>query len=422
MLKTLHSLASLLLSYGLLLLANSLFNTLLGIRTRIEGFPTEVTGIIMGSYFIGLLMGGLFGARVVARVGHIRSFAAFASIMSITSLLHVLWVEPLTWLTLRALSGFCMAGMIMVTESWLNERAGNEIRGQVLSLYMITNYFFAGLGQFLLPLADPAKFHLFSLVSIVFSLALLPVLMTRAQAPPPTRPHPGNIRELYRLAPLGVIGAVCAGMMNASFHGMGPVFAQSTGLTLVETSLFMGCAIFGGLVLQWPMGRFSDRIDRRKVIVFATATTTVCCVAIVVASGFSTFWLFVAAVFYGSFSFTVYSLCAAHTNDRAPVEQRIQTAGVMLVAYGVGAAGGPMLAGAFMGQIGAIGLFVQSALVMGFLTFYALYRLRRRGASAHTKRFVPMPASQFASAQLYTAARDQMDKDLASAMMAPRRR
>ena len=421
MLKTLRPLASLLLSYGLLLLANGLFNTLLGIRTRIEGFPTEVTGIIMGSYFLGLLMGGLFGARVVARVGHIRSFAAFASIMSITALLHVMWVDPLAWLAMRALSGFCMAGMIMVTESWLNERTSNEIRGQVLSLYMITNYFFAGLGQFLLPLADPAKFHLFSLVSIVLSLALLPVLMTRAKAPPPTQPHPGNIRELYRLAPLGVFGAVCAGMVNASFHGMGPVFAQGTGLTLVETSLFMGCAIFGGLVLQWPMGRLSDRVDRRKVIILATAITTVCCVAIVIASGFSAFWLFVAAAFYGSFSFTVYSLCAAHTNDRAPAEQRIQTASVMLVAYGVGAAGGPMLAGAFMGQMGATGLFVQSALVMGFLTFYALYRLSRRGASAHTKRYVPMPASQFTSDQLYTAARDQMDKDLGNMLM-PRRR
>ncbi|MDH3450793.1 MAG: MFS transporter [Gammaproteobacteria bacterium] len=422
MIKTLRSLASLLLSYGLLLLANGLFNTLLGIRTRIEGFPTEVTGIIMSSYFLGLLLGGLFGARVVARVGHIRSFAAFASIMSITALLHVLWVEPFAWLIMRALSGFCMAGMIMVTESWLNERAGNEIRGQVLSLYMITNYFFAGLGQFLLPLADPAKFHLFSLVSIVFSLALLPVLMTRAEAPPPTQPHPGNVRELFRLAPLGVLGAVCAGMVNASFHGMGPVFAQGSGLSLVQTSLFMGCAIFGGLLLQWPMGRWSDRLDRRKVIMLATAATTVCCLAIVVVTGFAEFWLFVAAVFYGSFSFTVYSLCAAHTNDRAPAEQRIQTASVMLVAYGVGAAGGPMLAGALMGQLGAIGLFVQSALVMGFLTVYTYYRIRRRDASEQTKRYVPMPASQFTSDQLYTAARDQMDRDLANMMMAPRRR
>ncbi len=419
MLATLRSLFSLLLSYGLLLLANSLFNTLLGVRTRIEDFSTEITGLIMSSYFLGLLMGGLFGARVVARVGHIRSFAAFASIMSITALLHVLWVEPFAWFVMRAFSGFCMAGMIMVTESWLNERAGNEIRGQVLSLYMITNYFFAGLGQFLLPLADPAKFHLFSLVSIVFSVALLPVLMTRAEAPPPTRPHPGNIRELYRLAPLGIVGALCAGMVNASFYGMGPVFARGMGLTLVETSLFMGCAIFGGLVLQWPVGRYSDRIDRRRIIMLVTGLTMLCCVAIIAAADFSGVWLFAAAALYGSFSFTIYSLCAAHTNDRAPPEQRIQTAGVMLVSYGVGAAGGPVLAGAFMGQLGEIGLFVQSALVTGFLCCYAYYRMRARDPGERGQRFVPQPSSQFTSEELYTAARNQMDKDLAS-MVKPR--
>ncbi|MFW6041854.1 MAG: MFS transporter, partial [Guyparkeria sp.] len=171
MLGTLASVAALLLSFGLLVLANGLFTTLLGIRTRIEGFPTEQTGFIMAGYFAGLLGGGLLAVRVVSAVGHIRAFAAFASIMSVTALLHPLLVNPVSWFGMRLVSGFCMAGMIMVTESWLNERASNVNRGRLLSFYMITNFLAAGSGQLVLPLADPGGFVLFSVASILFSFA-----------------------------------------------------------------------------------------------------------------------------------------------------------------------------------------------------------------------------------------------------------
>ena len=193
-----------------------------------------LVGIIVASYFFGLLCGGVFAGRIVARVGHIRSFAAFASLMSVTALLHPMWISVGGWMVLRILSGFCMAGLIMVTESWLNTRASNNNRGQVLSFYMITNYFAAGSGQFLLVIGDPSKFQLFSLASVIFSLALIPVLLTRAKAPAITTARRMPLIALYRLAPLGVVGVFCAGLINASVFGLGPVFAVEMGLS--ETS------------------------------------------------------------------------------------------------------------------------------------------------------------------------------------------
>ncbi|MDX1434536.1 MAG: MFS transporter, partial [Gammaproteobacteria bacterium] len=292
MLATLRAVFSLLLSYGLLLLANGLFNTLLSVRSQIEGFATEVVGLIMAAYFFGLLMGARYAVQVVANVGHIRAFAAFASVMSVAALVHVLWVDPLVWAVLRCASGFCMAGMIMVTESWLNERSTNQTRGQVLAFYMITNYFSAGCGQFLLTAADPARFQLFSIASIIFSLALVPVLLTRASAPKPAPRERLRIGELWRTSPLGLTGAFCAGLVNASFFGLGPIFATGEGLDLAQTSTFMASVIFGGLLLQIPVGRLSDSVDRRTVLAGVALLTSVACLAIVFAHGRGSYWLY----------------------------------------------------------------------------------------------------------------------------------
>lgn len=228
MIETFRNVASLLLGYALMIMANALFNTLLGIRMELEQFGATVTGMVMSAYFVGLLIGARSVSRVITRVGHIRCFGLFASIISITALVHILWVDPVVWGTMRIMSGFCMAGMITITESWLNARTDNRHRGQVLSWYMITNYAAAGLGQFLLPLADPGEFVLFCLISILFSAALIPVMVTRASAPRPSPPARVSIKYLYRLAPLACIGAVGSGMMNASFYSLAPVLPSES--------------------------------------------------------------------------------------------------------------------------------------------------------------------------------------------------
>ncbi len=422
-LATVRSVFSLLLSYGLLLLANGLFGTLLGVRSQIEGFGTEVVGLIMAAYFLGLLQGALRASNIVAAVGHIRAFAAFASVMSVTALLHVVIVDPIVWCVLRFASGFCMAGMIIVTESWLNARSTKRTRGKVMAFYMITNYFSAGCGQFLLTIADPGKFQLFSVASIIFSLALVPVLLTRSTAPKPPQRDPLNLRELWRTSPLGLLGSFCAGMVNASFYSLAPIFALALGFGIGGTSTFMASVIFGGLLLQYPVGHLSDRMDRRVVLTMVVLATSVACVAIVMVSEWSPSWIYLAGAVYGAFSFTVYSLCVAHANDFASTDKLVQTASGLLTAYGFGAFLGPIIAASFMGRLGPEGLFVMSALVSGFLGGFAIFRMRRRlsPSKEHRSRIITMPGGQFTSGEMYATMRNAMDRDLAGMSGARRR-
>ena len=422
LLVTIRSVFSLLLSYGLLLLANGFFGTLLGVRSRIEGFSTAVVGLIMAAYFLGLLQGALRAASVVSAVGHIRAFAAFASVMSVTALVHVIVVEPVVWCILRFASGFCMAGMIIVTESWLNARCTKRTRGQVMALYMVTNYFFAGCGQFLLTVADPARFQLFSIASIIFSLALVPVLLTRSTAPNPPNRDPSSLRELWRTSPLGLLGAFCSGLVNASFFSLAPVFALGLGLSIGSTSAFMASVIFGGLLLQYPVGHLSDRIDRRTVLSMVALATSAACIGIVVVSGWQPSWIYLAGILYGGLSFTVYSLCAAHANDFAPPEKLVQTASGLLTAYGFGAFIGPIVAAFVMHFLGPRGLFIMSACVSAFLGAFAIFRMRRRVAPGKAERspVITVPGGQFTSGEMYASMRNAMDRDLAG--MSGRRR
>ncbi len=406
---------SLLLSYGLLLLANGLFGTLLAVRATIEGFPAAVTGLVMAGHFMGLFLGGMGAIRVVASVGHIRAFAAFASMVSVAALCHVLVVDPVAWFALRVVTGFCMAGMIMVTESWLNERSERAVRGQVLALYMITNYLGSGLGQLLLPLADPAQFQLFCIASIAYSLALVPVLLTTAAAPQPARAERASFRTLWRTSPLGLVGACCAGLNNASFFSLGAVYAQRIGLDLAGTSTFMASVIFGGLALQWPVGRLSDHVDRRWVLTGVALVASAASIGLIAAGAGPA--LYAAAALYGGVSFTVYSLCVAHTNDFADPSARVQTASGLLIAYSVGAMTGPVLVGVLMGRFAPGAMFMYTATVMGCLGLFALYRMTRRRTVSPAERpgVINLPGGTFTAGQLYAAARDAMDGGTAAA-------
>jgi len=403
--KTLGTVVSLLLSYGLLLLANGLFSTLLGVRTQVEGFSPTLVGFIVAAYFSGLLLGGLFAGRVVTRVGHIRSFAAFASLMSVSALLFPIFVTPVAWMILRMLGGFCMAGMIMVTESWLNEAASNKTRGQILSFYMTTNYFAAGCGQFLLTAGDPSQYHLFSLASILFSLALLPVLLTRAKAPVPLHSKRMHVWTLYRIAPLGVFGVFCCGLVNSSIHGLSPVYATNMGFSEAQLSTFMAAIIMSGLFLQLPIGHLSDRIGRGPLLVYIPVLVALAAIGMVFAAEYAL--ILIGAMVFGAFVFTLYSLAAATANDMVTANQRVQVAGALLITYGAGAVTGPIVASQFMGVLGPQGLFFYFALISLVLSTFAIFKRRRDGSPDKRKPFVAVPATQSTSSQLYLSAHDE---------------
>lgn len=398
---TIQSVASLLTSYGLLMLANGMFATLLGLRSRLEGFSTEIVGFIMAGFFVGMLLGALYAVRIVASAGHIRAFAAFASVMSISVLAHILLVDPFIWFALRAVAGFCMAGMVMIVESWLNERAGNNTRGQVLSLYMITNYMCAGTGQFLLNVADPADFQLFSLGSIIFSLALVPILMTRATAPKPTVPERMKFKDLFLVSPVGVLGCFTAGMTGASFNTMAPIFAKDIGMTVGQISIFIATVLFGGMLLQFPIGKLSDRFDRRSMLIMTTVSAAAGAAFIIWATDQSFLYLLLAGLLYGGFCYTIYPISSAQVNDLADPERLVQISAGLLLAYGGGASIGPIIAAQIMGLTGPHGVFLFTAAIALSLALYTAFRMARRRPGDAKAIYLPLGVFGTSSKQLY---------------------
>lgn len=377
---TLRSVFALLLSYALLVVASSMFSTLLVLRSQAESFGVAVVGFMAASYSLGLMAGARFCPGLVAGVGHIRAFGAFASLISVSALIHLLWIDPLAWIILRSGAGFVMAGLFTVTESWLNGRASNQTRGGILAAYMVTNYAAAGCGQLLVPVASPQSYELFTVAAILFSLALVPVLMTRSPAPEPEVPERMPFATLLRLSPLGFYGAFTAGMITSSLWGLGPLFARGIGLDLSQTAIFMAVALFSGLILQFPIGFLSDRIGRRKMIgTIALLSAAIALLLVFVAGNQPTILIVVVTGCWGATSLTLYSLAAAHTNDQAPPGQSMRTATAILMIYGIGAVAGPIFASLLMKAFGPRQLFLflsGVALILGVVAFWRLITQR----------------------------------------------
>jgi MFS family permease len=380
---------ALLVGIALLMLGTGLQGSLLGLRASLEGFSTTTVGVVMSSYYLGYLLGSTQAPRLVATVGHIRVFAAFASVASSAVLLHAIAIEPVSWIAFRVVSGFCLAGLFVVAESWLNDAADNETRGSLLSVYMVVVSGGMAAGQLLLNLADPVGFELFILTSVLVSLALVPAALSVRAAPRFLQPTHVSLREVFHAAPLGVVGVVLAGTASGAIFGMGVVYAQLVGLSLGQTSAFMLVAILGGALLQWPIGLVSDRTDRRRVISASAGLAAVA--ALVGATGPEGTALLAVIGALGGFSFPLYALLNAHTNDWITPEQMVGAGSRLVLASGLGAIAGPFVASAAMSMVGAAGFFWYLAAVHTVVAVYAAYRLTRRR---------PLPAdeqSHFAS-------------------------
>jgi len=407
MLAAIRSFTALFGSYGLLILANGLFTTLLSLRIKTEGYSTSVVGLLMASYFMGMFLGARYASRVIRRIGHIRSFAAFASIMSMSPLLHMFWIEPGFWLALRLIDGFCLAGLCVVTESWLNARADNNNRGGVLALYMVINFFAYGLSQLLLQVADVGGFELFALCAVFFSFSVLPLLFTRADAPRLEISNKLDLRNLLRSAPSGFWGVTCAGAVYASFFAMAPVFSQELGQSTLEISYFMAAGVLGGVVLQIPLGKLSDHLERRRVMAAVSFGSSLCC-AVLVWSAYvdAEFWIIIGTVFaFGNLVFVIYPISVAHANDWCGPDKMMQTSSGLLVGYGCGAILGPMLSAALMVRFGPATLFI---FIGGNCLLLMLYCLWQSWGSERNRKkisFVPQPCDHASVDTLYQADR-----------------
>lgn len=369
---------ALLLGFGVLMLGDGLQGTLLAVRASLEGFPIEVTGLIMSVFSVGFLAGSLFAPRIVERVGHIRVFAALASIASAAILVHAVFVNPITWGALRLISGFCFAGIYVVAESWLNERATNETRGQLLSVYMVITYVGVALGQLLLNLADPLGYGLFILGSVLISIALVPLLLSAGPAPHLEELSPINLKELVQISPLGVVGAFCEGTATAALFAMGPVYATAIGYSLTQVSYFMTAGVMGCVLLQWPIGHLSDRYDRRLVLTLTTFAAGGVAFIGTSADLYSFGEQLALIGLFGGLSLPLYSICIAHTNDFLEPHEMVGASGGLVLASGIGAVIGPLAISLAMKYYGNAGFFWFLAGIHGLLGLFAVYRMIRR--------------------------------------------
>jgi MFS family permease len=364
-----------LLGFGILMLGDGLQGTLLAIRADLEGFSTTVTGLIMSTFYIGFLLGSILTPKLTQQVGHIRVFAALSALASAAILVHALFVEVPVWIALRLLSGFCFAGLYIVAESWLNDRATNETRGKLLSLYMIVTYAGVGGGQLLLNLASPSEFPLFILTSVLISVAVVPLLLSAGSPPKHQESINISLLAVYRLSPLGIVGMFSVGLVTAAFFALGPVYGQRIGLDVEYISYFMTAAVVGTVILQAPIGVLSDRFDRRIILTITTLLTSLAAVLCVFASQVSTNLLLLAVALFGGLALPLYSVCVAYTNDHLKPNQMIAASGALVLTSGLGAVAGPILIASIMDYFGEQAMFWAIAVVHAFTGLFALYRM-----------------------------------------------
>jgi MFS family permease len=379
---TLSAALGLLTGYAMLITGNGLLGTLISLRLTHAGAPSVLVGIVQSSYYVGFMLGATFGGALISRIGHQRAFVIFAALAACSALSYALSPGPAFWVCLRAITGFCLVGIFAVMESWLHAVATNATRGRIFACYLITTYLGAGTGQFLLNLANPSSFELFTLVGGLFTASL--VLVTLGASQTPTNSHHGTgrksglglagVRTAYRLAPLGLWGCLAAGLLNSAFYTMYPVFMRSTGAPVSSVSHFMGVALVSALLLQWPVARAADRFDRRTVLLAVSLSLAACSLTLflfhdagpVALTGYA----------YVSLLFTIYGLAISHVNDRVTPADRVAVSAGLLLVFSVGGSAGPTLASLVMTAANPAGLYLFTMTVTSVLTLLTLRSLR----------------------------------------------
>ncbi|RDC58947.1 putative MFS-type transporter [Alteripontixanthobacter maritimus] len=382
------SIGSLLVSAAILLAGGGLHGTLISVRANIEGFSLAAIGVVMASYYAGFVVGCLKTPTLVARVGHIRVFTALAAITAACSLIFA--IEPYSWLwiALRCVVGYCFAGLYMIVESWINERSTNANRGQVLAIYRAVDLAAMTVGQYLLLLADPGGFVLFSMVAILIALSIVPMALTRIESPALPAQVKLDPKKLWQLSPLAVAGCVAVGMSNGAFYAIAPVYVERMGYGTPTVALFMSVAILAGGAAQWPIGYLSDISDRRRILVLMALGATLCGLALTLFGGVSRIAMLAGAAGYGVFAMVLFGLSAAHANDHANDDADdadtpndfVATSGGLLLVYGLGSIAGPLVAPLAMQSFGPAALWGYTTAVHGALFLFGVYRMTARRA------------------------------------------
>ncbi len=398
---------ALFIGIGVMMIAHGLQMQVMGIRSVLEDFSVFTTGIFMSGYYVGYFVGSRTTPNFVSKVGHIRVFAAFASLASLSALIAVVYVNPLMWTISRFITGISLVSCYVVTESWLNDRATNKNRGQLLSAYMMVIYFGLAIGMLLLNVSKPEDYEPFILVSILLSLALVPILLTKRPAPKFKKIETISIKDLYKISPLGSLSSFFTGIIHAAFFSLISVYATLAKFTLVETSILLFIATIAGVIGQGPIGYFSDTFDRRKVIVITTFGSSFLAFVSILTSNdpiqniyymdefaFRKIIFFIAVGLYSSLCLPLFSLNLAHTNDFVPKSKFVAAGGGLQFIFGVGAISGPILCSVFMEWFGLNGLFIFLIFAHAIIGGFGLYRMKVRDTVENPdSTFTPVPAT-----------------------------
>ena len=381
MFQVLSSAWALLLGMGLLMVGNGLQGTLLGVRGGIEGYSSFTMSLVMSTYFVGLLIGSWMAPGMIRRVGHVRVFAALASLISAVMILYPAVANPIAWMLGRALIGFCFSGVYVTAESWLNNASDNANRGKALSLYMIVQTMGIVTAQALMLVGDPAGYETFVIASVVISVSFAPILLSISPTPAFETTKPMSLRELMNVSPLGCVGMFLLGGIFSAQFGMSAVYAAEAGLSLSQISIFIATFYVGALILQYPLGWMSDWMDRRVLVL---AVSALGCGAAILAMimGANYNFLLLGAFLIGGMSNPLYSLLIAHTNDYLDHDDMAAASGGLVFINGLGAIAGPVITGWIMSDaiFGPSGYFLFMAVLLGALAVYALYRTTQRAA------------------------------------------
>lgn len=384
----------LLLGMGILMLGAGLLSTLLGVRAQAEGFSTSAIGIIMSCYYVGFLVGTTVAPRLIRDVGHVRVFSAFAAVAAASALGQAVFVTPVVWGGLRLMTGICLAGIYVVAESWLNDRATQATRSRLLALYMIVLYGGLGAAQFLLLASDPRTDTPFMLIAGLVCLAIVPLVLSAQAAPAVDTPRGVRFRDLYRRSPLGVVAVIMSGLMSSIVFSLGPVYARLAGMDDAAIATFMAGSILAGVVTQYPVGMLADRIERRAVIAgvaglaagLALWLTLADSLPIPMSTAVSGALLLTVAAVISGLVLSVYSLGVSHVNDRLDPSEMVAASSALLLLNGAAAVIGPIVGGVLMDRLGPDAYFATLAVIAALLAVFCLWRRSRRAPVPREQR------------------------------------
>ncbi|MGE0280051.1 MAG: MFS transporter [Rhizobiaceae bacterium] len=388
--SSIRPLIPLLIAAGILLGGNGLQSTLVALRGASEGFSPATIGFMGTAYFTGFLLGCLAITRILKSVGHVRAFAALAALASAGTLMLVLVIDPVMWSIIRFLTGFCFAGLFTVMESWLNSGVRNEDRAQVLAVYRIIDLGSVTGAQFLIPVFGAGGFSIFAIMSIMITLSLVPVSLGDRSNPAPPEDVKLDLGRAWRISPLAAMACIAVGMSNSAFRTLSPVYAEEIGMSVTDVVTFVSVSIIGGAVIQYPLGYLSDRWDRRRILLTTSFGAMLSALVIATWAGNSALFNFVAVFIFGSFAMPMYSLSAAHANDRADKSEFVLVNAALMLFYSIGAMVGPFAASTTMELFGPAWLFYFNAAVYAVLIAIIVYRMQVRGPAPVHSRFIAL--------------------------------